>query len=77
MVRPSLFNTNSIEGLSSCIKRISNNYDGLNIKMLNDLENKGVAPQNNLDGWICFCLFIRYFEKNKFTDEQNYLKLIF
>ena len=71
-----LFHTNSIEGLWSCIKRISNNFAGLNIKLLNDLENQGVDPQNYLDGWICFCLFIRDLEKNKFTDEQAKIYLI-
>ena len=40
-----LFHTNSIEGLWSSIKRISNHFAGLNIKMLNDLENEGIDPQ--------------------------------
>ena len=39
-----LFHTNSIEGLWSSIKRISNHFAGLNIKMLNDLENEGIDP---------------------------------
>ena len=75
MVRPRLVQYKLYEGLWSCIKQISNNFSGLNIKMLNDLENKGIDPQNYLDGGICFYLFIRYIEKNKFTDEQakNYL----
>ena len=71
-----LFYTNSIEGLWSSIKRISNHFAGLNIKMLNDLENEGIDPQKYLDGWICFCLFIRDIEKNKFTEEQAKLYLI-
>lgn len=71
-----LFHTNSIEGLLSSIKRISNHFAGLNIKMLNDLENEGIDPQKYLDGWICFCLFIRDIEKNKFTEEQAKLYLI-
>ena len=71
-----LFHTYIIEGLWPSIKRISNNFAGLNIKMLNDLEKDGDVPQNYWDGWICFCLFIRDIEKNKFTDEQAKLYLI-
>ena len=49
-----LFYTNTIEGLWSSIKRISNNFAMLNIKLLNDLENEGIDPQKYIDGWICF-----------------------
>ena len=63
-----MFHTNSIEGLWSCIKRISNNFAGINFKILEDLEKKGTEPQDYLDGWICFCLFIRDIEKNKLND---------
>ena len=44
--------------------------------MINDLENQGVDPQNYVDGWNCFCLFIRDMEKNKLADEQAKIYLI-
>ena len=43
----------------------------LDFKILEDLKKKGTEPQNYLDGWICFCLFIRDIEKNKLNDEQS------
>ena len=49
-----MFNTNSIEGLCSSIKRISNNFAGINFKMLGELDANGANPQDYLDGLICF-----------------------
>lgn len=43
------FHTNSIEGLLSCIKLITNYLVGLNIKILSDLEKNGIEPQKYLD----------------------------
>ena len=53
-----MFHTNSIEGLWACIKRISNNFPGINFKILEDIEKKEIKEEDYLDGWICFCLLI-------------------
>jgi hypothetical protein len=58
-----MFHTNSIEGLLSSIKRFSNNFASINFKMLDELDQNGANPKDYLDGWICFCLFIREIEK--------------
>ena len=58
-----MFHTHSIEGLWPSIKRISNNFAGINFKMLDELDANGANPQDYLDGLICFCLFISEVEK--------------
>ena len=58
-----MFYKNSIEGLWSSIKRISNNFAGINFKMFEKLDANGPNPQVYLDGLICCCLFIREIEK--------------
>ena len=58
-----MFHIHSIEGLWPSIKRISNNFEGINFKILDELDANGANPQDYLDGWICFCLFIREVEK--------------
>ena len=44
-----LFHTNTIEGLWSAIKRISNGFSGLNISILNNMENNGINIKEYLD----------------------------
>ena len=39
-----MFHTNSIEGLWSSIKPISNNFAGINFKILDELGAKGTNP---------------------------------
>ena len=70
-----LFHTNSIEGLWSQIKRLSNNFSGLTINQLENMENNGINIKNYLDGWICYALFLRMIEKRKLSklNTQNYL----
>lgn len=51
--------TNTVEGLWGCLKRISNNFTGVNFKLLNELENNGINPKDYIDDWICYCLFKR------------------
>ena len=60
-----LFHTNSIEGLWSQIKRLSNNFSGLTINQLENMENNGINIKNHLDGLICYALFLRMIEKRK------------
>ena len=70
-----LFHTNSIEGLWSQIKRLSNNFSGLTINQLENMENNGTNIKNYLDGWICYALFLRMIEKRKLSklNTKNYL----
>ena len=70
-----LFHTNSIEGLWSQIKRLSNNFSGLTINQLENMENHGTNIKNYLDGWICYSLFLRMIEKRKLSTlhKKNYL----
>lgn len=42
--------TNSIDGLWPSIKRISNNFACINFKILDELDAKGINPQDYLDG---------------------------
>lgn len=65
------FHTNTIEGLWACLKRISNNFVGLNFNLLDTLEKKGKSTLDFLNGWICYCLFFRDCERLKLTDEKK------
>ena len=64
------FHTNSIEWLWACLKRISNNFVGLNFNLLDTLEKKGKSTLDFLNGWICYCLFFRDCERLKLTAEK-------
>ena len=65
------FHTNTVEGLWGCLKRISNNFTGVNFKLLNELENNGIKPKDYIYDWICYCLFKRELEKKKLNEEQS------
>ena len=58
-----LFNTNSVEGLWSQLKRLTHDFSGLTINTINYLEANGINTQEYLDSWICFGLFLRNVEK--------------
>ena len=60
-----------MEGLWGCLKRISNNFTGVNFKLLNELENNGINSKDYMYDWICFCLFKRELEKKKLNEEQS------
>ena len=64
------FHTNTVEGLWSCIKRLSNNFSGLNFKLLADLENKGIQPKDYIDDWLCYCLFMRDIEMKNLNEGE-------
>ena len=68
-----LFHANSIEG--SQIKRLSNNFSGLTINQLENLENNGTNIKSYLDRWMCYALFLRMIQKKKLSklNAQNYL----
>jgi len=43
------FHTNTVEGLWSYIKRITNSFSGLNFKLLTELENEGIEPKDYIN----------------------------
>ena len=60
-----LFHTNNIEGQWSQIKRLCNNFTGINFTLLDKLERKGISTKDYLDDWICWALFLRDIELKK------------
>ena len=56
---------NTIEGLWSQIKRLCNNFTGINFTLLDKLKNKGISPKDYLDDRICWALFLRNIELKK------------
>ena len=63
-----LFHINTVEGIWSQIKSISNDFFGFNFKILEEMEKEGINPKDYLDNWICYSLFFREYEMKKFTD---------
>ena len=61
------FHTNNIEGLWSQIKRLTNNFSGINIGKLNEIQPTQKGKKNYLDSWICYGLYFRRVEKNKLS----------
>ena len=61
-----LFHTNTVEGLWSQIKRLTKNFSGITFSMVEKLESNGVNIKNYFDAWICYALFLRNVEKNKY-----------
>ena len=70
-----LFHTNNIEGLWSQIKRLCFNFTGINFTLLDKLSNKGIAPKDYLDDWICWGLFLRNTELKKFNKINKIIEL--
>ena len=60
-----LFHTNTVEGLWAQIKRLCNNFAGINFHLLDNLANNGISPKEYLDDWICWGIFLRECEMNK------------
>ena len=60
------FHTNTIEGLWSQIKRLTDNFSGLKFSRINNLFNSDEEKNNYLDGWICYGLLLREIEKKKY-----------
>ena len=50
--------TNTIEGVWSAIKRIINNFNGLNGSIYNKFQNKEIEFTNYVNGCICTQYFI-------------------
>ena len=53
------FHTNTVEGLWSCIKLLSNIFSGLNFHNLNILEKEGINSNDYINDWLCYSLFLR------------------
>ena len=51
------FHTNNIEGVLSRVKRWTNNFSGINGKVLHKLAAKGINIDEYFNSWICFALF--------------------
>lgn len=71
-----LFHTNTVEGLWSKIKRLSNNFSGITMNYVNELQNEGINIKNYFDGWICYSLFQRHIEKNYLSTAESKIYLI-
>ena len=69
------FHTNTIEGLWSKIKRLSNNFAGLNFALLNTIEKLGINAQDYLNDWICTSLYFGNCERLKLNKLEK-LKLL-
>ena len=65
------FHTNTIEGLWSKIKRHSKNFSGISIEMIDKLYINYSDKIKYLDGWICFSLLLREFEKEKLNKSKK------
>ena len=53
-----------------CIKRLSNNFLGLNFNLLSELENKGIQPKDYIDHWLCYCLIMKEVERKKLNEYE-------
>ena len=56
-------------------KKLTNNFSGITLIMVEKLESGGVNIKNYFDAWICYGLFLRNVEKYKLStlNTQNYL----
>ena len=66
-----LFHTNTIEGLWSCLKRLSKNFTGINFNTLKNIEKEGLSQSNYIDDWVCFYLFLRDIERKNYSDDEG------
>ena len=53
-----LFHTNTVEGLWSQIKRLSNNFAGLNFSILENIEKEGIQSEDYINDLLCYYLFL-------------------
>ena len=51
------FHTNTIEGVWSSIKRITNKFNGMNGRIYNTFKNNEIEYYNYINGWICATLY--------------------
>lgn len=60
------FHTNTIEGLWSHIKRLTKNFSGLTITKIDNMFDND--KKKYLDGWLCYGLLLREFEKKNIVN---------
>ena len=65
------FHNNTIEGMWSQIKRHSKNFSGISIEMIDKLYINDTDKIKYLNGWICFSLLLREFEKEKLNKSKK------
>ena len=63
-----LFHTNTVEGLWSCLKRLSNHFSGITFDTLDKLEKEGKNSSDYIDDWICYFLFLRDINRSNLDD---------
>ena len=66
------FHTNNIEGLWGQIKRILNNFLGLNFTILANVENEGIKSEDYINDWLCYYLFFPDLKRKKFGDFDKF-----
>lgn len=66
---------NTVEGLWSQIKRLNNNFSGLNINNIINKFPTDTDKINYLDGWIAYSLFLREIEMKKIAWYERKVKL--
>ena len=65
------FHTNTIEGVWSSIKRITNNFNGMNGSIYNKFQNNEIEYYNYINGWICAALYYMRCEHFKLGDNAK------
>ena len=65
-----MFHTNTVEGLWACIKRITNNFNGLNFNILSNIEKEGINASDYIDDWLCYALFIRDVNRKNLNEDE-------
>ena len=53
------------------IKRLNGNFSGITFKTLEKLESNGITSKDYLNDWICYSLFLRDCDKNKYDESQS------
>ena len=66
-----LFHTNTMEGLWSQIKRLSNDFSGINFNVLEYLMKEGIEPKDYIYSCICYPLFFRECQMKNYTENQK------
>ena len=66
-----LFHTNIVEGLWSQIKRLSNDFSGINFNVLEYLMKEGIEPKDYINSWICNSLFFRECKIKNYTEKKK------
>ena len=66
-----LFHTNTVEGLWGQIKRLSNNFSGLNFNILENVEKDGIKSEDYINDWLCYFLLLRDLKRKCHGDREG------